>query len=413
VILSEIPLRLGNRWLIILLLAALGLRLGWVLTRPADERSLATLPDQREYLAAARNLLAGHGLHFVDLRFDDVVYAFRTPGYPAFIAACAGSIRAVRIVQAVLGTFTVLAAFLLARRWLAQAPSLLAAAIVAVNPFLIYFTGLILTETLFTAMLAWGLVLLVTRKGRWCLWGGLVLALSILVRPGEIGLPILLALLAAIVNRDHPRPYQKWPLPVGATMLLLTLLVLFPWALRNRYVLGTWIWTDTNAGFTAYDGFNPNATGASNQDFVGAMPQLNRMNEVNRSRYLADRASVFIRDFPGRAVQLAAVKLLRTWSPQPLSRQFARPLHVTVAWIYAAPFYLLILIGIGSATLSRSAKLLLLGSAIYLSIGVMLSVGSLRYRVPADVPMAVLAASGAAALLAKFRRRDLIQTMAE
>jgi len=28
-------------------------------------------------------------------------------------------------------------------------------------------------------------------------------------------------------------------------------------------VLGRWIWTSTNAGFTAYDGFNPDATGAS------------------------------------------------------------------------------------------------------------------------------------------------------
>ena len=30
----------------------------------------------------------------------------------------------------------------------------------AVNPFLIYFSGLILSETLFTAMMVWGMVLL-------------------------------------------------------------------------------------------------------------------------------------------------------------------------------------------------------------------------------------------------------------
>ncbi len=285
-----------------------------------------------------------------------------------------------------------------------------AAAIVAFNPFLIYFTGLILTETLFTAMLAWGLVLLTARSGRWWLWGGLVLALSVLVRPGALGLPILLGLLAGIVNRAQPRPYQRWSLPVGATMLVLTLLVLFPWALRNRHVLGAWIWTDTNAGFTAYDGFNPNATGASNQDFVRAMPQLNRMNEVDRSRYLADRASEFVHDHPGRAAQFAVIKLLRMWSPQPLSAEYSRRLYVAIAWAYAAPFYLLVLVGMGYGTLSRSAKLLLLGSAVYLSVAAMLSVGSLRYRIPAEVPMAVLAASGAEALL--FSRTSETRSLA-
>ena len=65
----------------------------------------------------------------------------------------------VRLAQALLDTSTVLAIYLLARRFREERGALVAAAIVAVNPFLIYFSGLVLSETLFTAMLAWGLYL--------------------------------------------------------------------------------------------------------------------------------------------------------------------------------------------------------------------------------------------------------------
>src|SRR5581483_1150823 len=101
--------------------------------------------------------------------FSDTVYAFRTPGYPVFVAACRANIRAVRAAQAVLDTLSVLGIFLLAsqlcaaeqRRWLPPTAGL----IVAINPYLVYFTGLILSETLFAAMLVWGMVLLVRGKG--------------------------------------------------------------------------------------------------------------------------------------------------------------------------------------------------------------------------------------------------------
>ena len=57
----------------------------------------------------------------------------------------------------------VITAYLLARRWLPPRACLFAGTFVACNPYLIYFTGLILTETLFTSMLAWGLVLITAR----------------------------------------------------------------------------------------------------------------------------------------------------------------------------------------------------------------------------------------------------------
>jgi hypothetical protein len=183
-------------------------------------------------------------------------------------------------------------------------------------------------------------------------------------------------------------------------MLLLTLAVLLPWAIRNYRVLSSWVWTATNGGITLYDGFNPDATGASDQSFVQSMPQLRGMNEVARSAYLSGLAKDFIRQQPLRAAELAAVKAGRTWSPVPLSQEYGGWKYRTVGLLYSLPLDVLVLIGLmrrtdRGAPLSRSAKAFLLIPAIYFTAVHMLSVGSLRYRIPAEAPMAVVAASAA------------------
>ena len=416
----------------ILLAAALAVRLAWAATQPVTDEAIEQLPDQAEYLALGRNLLHGQGLKFFDPRFAEEVWAFRTPGYPLLIAACGGSVRAVRVVQALLDTSTVLAAYVLARRWLGRWPSLVAAGVVAANPFLVYFTGLILTETLFTAMLAWGMVLVVrvpeTERpagreaeggrpaavgwGATFLWllGALLLVLSILVRQSAIALPLVLAVAAALVNRRHGAPYhRRWPLPVGATVVLLTLLVLLPWAWRNYRVLGEWVWTTSNGGITLYDGLHPDATGASDQSFVRSMPQLRAMGELGRSQYLSDLALQFARQHKRRVGELAAAKAARMWSPVPLSQEYGDWKYRTVGLLYTVPLYLAVLLGLlrGGATgaaLPRAAKVFLLLPAIYFTAVHMLSVGSLRYRVPAEPPMAVIAASAAALPAASWKR---------
>jgi 4-amino-4-deoxy-L-arabinose transferase-like glycosyltransferase len=410
----------GRTRLILLLGVALALRLAWALAQPVTDESIDRLPDQAEYLALGRNLLHGQGLKFFDPRFGDEVWAYRTPGYPFLIAACNGNVRVIRVVQAFIDTSTVLAVYLLARRWLGRGASMAAGVIVALNPFLIYFTGLILTETLFTAMLAWGMLLVLWRArgdepvgwGATLAWlsGGLILALAVLVRQSAIGLPLLLGVGGALVNRGGGTPYhRRWPLPVGATAILLTLLVLLPWAWRNDRVLGRWVWTTTNGGITAYDGLNPDATGASDQSFVRAMPELRSMDELARSAYLSDLARQFARQQPRRVAELAVIKAARTWSPVPLSQEYNGWKYRTVGLLYTVPLYGLVLLGLvrrdaGGGGLSRAAKVYLLIPAIYFTAVHMLSVGSLRYRIPAEPPMAVLAASVAALPAAGWKR---------
>jgi hypothetical protein len=411
--------RSDTRWLVAILAIGLLVRLVWGLSRPTDDAAIAVLPDQRGYLDLARNLLQGAGLHYVDERFGptadgkpagQTVYAARTPGYPVFVAMCGGSVRTVRVAQALLDTSTALAVYLLARRFLrSPVGPPLAGALVAFNPFLVYFSALLLTETLYTSMLAWGMVLLLLARGRAWVWGVLLLVLAIHVRPSGIGLPVVLAACAPFA-RGHDRAAGSLKRPVTwiaralvppVAAVALTLAVLLPWAWRNDRVLGRWLWSTSNDGITLYDGFHPGATGASDQSFVTRMPHVRDMGELERSNYFRDAAKGIMWDDAGRFSELALAKVARTWSPVPLSAEFGRPLYKAVALLFALPFDVLVVAGIFAGRLPRAALVYLLLPALYFTAVHALSVGSLRYRVPAEAPLAVLAAAGAARVIGR------------
>jgi 4-amino-4-deoxy-L-arabinose transferase-like glycosyltransferase len=399
----ELNERSGWIALAAIMLLGLGIRLGWDLRQPSDAAAIERLPDQREYLDLGRHLLMHQGLWFIDPRFDSAVSAYRTPGYPLLVRWCQANPRIIRVVQAGLDCSTVLAIFLLARRWLGVNGALIAAVLVALNPFLVFFSGLILSETLFTAMLCWGMALLVLSGGPWpagwriwpWLCGGLLLALAVLVRPGAIFLPVLLGVAAALANRLHHHAYRtRWPLPVATLMLAMTAAVLFPWAARNRVVLGSWVWTATNAGITRYDGFNPDATGASNQSYVAYMPWTRDMSEVARCRYWGQLADDWIRSHPAQSLSLALIKIGRTWSPMPLSNEYgSRRIYVIVGLCYGVTLDVVVIAGVWLGGVGGPGKRMLLLPAIYFTVAAALSVGSLRYRIPAEPPMAILAAS--------------------
>jgi len=414
----------------LIVLFGLALRLAWGLHLPAGDDSLANLPDQREYYQLGVSLRDTGTLRLVDPRFNDVVRAYRTPGYPALIALLGGKLRLIRLSQAALDASCILAAYLLARRYLPESVALLAAGLVAVNPFLIYFNGLILSETLFTSMMVWGMVMLMYSEGPWpasrqglALWlgGAVLLALTPLVRPGAMALPVVLGSVAAVVHCRLPiadcrflnemqdakspsffqsaignRQSAITKLPVAGTFLLLTGLAMFPWAWRNQRVLQAWVWTSTNEGITRYDGFSPEATGASDQRFVQRMPWLATMNEVERSRFLSAQAGLWMSQHPRRVWQLALIKIGRTLSPMPLSDEYSgKRLYVLAGLFYSLPVDLLILLGLWRGKLPAAVKWYLLLPAIYFVAGAALTVGSLRYLLPAAVPLAVLAASAA------------------
>ncbi len=399
-------------WIVLAALVIVGLaaRIGLAFWLPSDRAALEALPDQLEYFDLAASLLDDGQLVTVDDRYlaAQPLRAQRMAGYPLFVAALGANVTAVRLAQAGLDVVTALAAFGIARTWLTPRLSLVAAAGVLLSPFLIYFSALLLTESLFACLLTLGLLGVLKARDRAAWWwvGIGLLALSVHVRPTGALLAVAVALVAAFLPGRHPsRPDTRWPLPAGLTAGLLVGVILSPWIVRNGIVLERFVPATTNGGITLYDGWNPdNTTGGSDQSFVGRMPQLGLMDEVDRSTYLRKKAMAAIGFDPIRAAWLSVKKVGRTWSPVPLS-ELGSPLKVLAGAIYAVPLFALAAIGLFAGRLPGSAKLLLATPALVLTLAHAATVGSLRYRLPADPALAVLAAAGVAVLAGGLRAR--------
>ena len=106
----------------------------------------------------------------------------------------------------------------------------------------------------------------------------------------------------------------------------------------------------------------------------------------------------FVRENPGRTLVLAGKKLARYWSPVPNAPQFsAWWMKLAVALFYTP---LMVLAVCGCWRFRRQIWLLALtaGPIVYFAAIHAVFVGSLRYRLPAEYPLAVLAAATAVAL---------------
>jgi 4-amino-4-deoxy-L-arabinose transferase-like glycosyltransferase len=202
--------------------------------------------DATQYDAIARNLAAGHG--FSESAAPPYVPTMhREPLYPVFISIfyrLGLSPSAVYVTQALLGTGVVLVIYLLAREaFVDDWVTLLAALLVACYPVLAARSGYLLTESLFTFLITLGVYLfyLGKRGNFWLayLGAGLIFGLATLCRSIALLLvPFLGGLL--LIERALRRPFPRWGIEWGKAMLLLlvALLVIAPWILRNQVVMG-------------------------------------------------------------------------------------------------------------------------------------------------------------------------------
>ncbi len=243
---------------------ALCLRLLWVgVVHPPP------FSDMEDYYICGLNLLKGEPLAQAPDRL-----AYRAPLYPTFIAAVSiafsGTLVPLRICQAVLGAMSPVLLYVIVRLWLEPMrdfplptvlkrphaiPALVGLALVFMEEH-IFFTGLVMTETLYLfCLLAWVLVGTLAQRNEYdwlYIFFSLLLGVLTLIRPISLFfIPIVVySSLAAV-------PQSQWKRRLWAPMFAWLVPVL-PWTIRNGVMLGALVLVTTNSGVNFYIGQHQN-----------------------------------------------------------------------------------------------------------------------------------------------------------
>ena len=218
--------------LLLIAVLALTLRLAFSFRAPPFVTN-----DSLSYLLPGFDLV--HGGAFSPILKRPPLYSLVIGGV---IAAFGEELRALMLLQHLLGVGTVLLTFGIGRLLFGAGAGLLAAFLTAVSGPLIVTEQYLMSETLFGFLLAGGLLAYLGAarvgnvSGRLGLLAlaGLMLALAALTRPiAQLVLGLLLAALPLLLPRWRPALFGM------ATMLAVFGIVVLPWMLRNAAVQGT------------------------------------------------------------------------------------------------------------------------------------------------------------------------------
>ncbi len=347
--------------------------------------------------------------------YDPPRQALRMPGYPAFLAVAIKLTELLgldatrgyfvgRLLQAAVGTLACALVYILGRDLVDARTGLIAAGIAAVMPTLAVFSVELLSETLFAVTVLANLIVLGLLSGDRpasrqkheliviAVVAGACVAIANYVRPSWLLFGFCFASAFVLAGRG----IQTWRFRValGGILLLSMFLLLAPWAYRNQRVTGHWVFTTLWVGPSLYDGLNPNATGDSDMEFYDNDPQVPKMSEYEVDQYFRQKAWAFVRENPGRALELSFIKLWRFWKPWPNAAEFNRPLYAAVVALSFLPMLAFAFVGAWICRREFWVLFLTAGPILYFSAIHMVFLGSLRYRLPVEYPLCVLSAIG-------------------
>jgi hypothetical protein len=268
------------------------------------------------------------------------------------------------------------------------AAALLAAFGLAIYPQLIYMAVVGLSETLFIALLLGAYVC--WYRG-WFVAAAVIAVLSILTRPAvDLLAPILVVYFAFAIHRMSLRATARQLLIYAGIYCVL----MAPWWLDQYHFRGTFVRLDLAAGENFYSGNNAmNRFGGGD---VGADYERlfdNIADPVARDRAYWDAGLKYMKENPERVLRLDVTKFLRFWRLWPYAEVYAKPLYVVVSLLSFVPVLIMTLVYLalwGRSEFIRIAPLL--AFAGYLTLVNVVFVASMRYRLPIEPMMIVLAA---------------------
>ena len=383
------------------------------------------MADEFQYLSIAQCVLTGAGYSLA----PGQPTAIRVPGYPLFVATLfrvfGSSLTVALLGNAFLIALLPALTFAIAKPAFGCKAAALAAFFCALDPGLYYF-GLTeaMSEPLFTVLFCAAIAMwqraqptysregetadpavagrVATQPRDWpeahgiltALAAGVLFGAASLTRPGFLALPFLIVLMEFMVRRRN-LSFKK-----ALVFCLTFVLMLFPWGLRNRSVMGKFMFSTTNDGVTLLGtvlAAQQHRGDWVDPEFVG--PEYARVREmtnpVERNQAETRLALAELKKTsPVTLIEAAVKRVFRLWVP--LNRivrdAIGRKANFGVNLLYF-PAMLLAALGLWKAR-HNPAIVPLWTTFLYLTLLAAVSWGGTRIRYPFEPFLAVFAAYG-------------------
>ena len=395
---------------------AIAVRLLYLLATPDQ----VLVHDARDYDRHAQSIASGQGFSYAVVPGRPT--AFRPPAYPVFLAGVyrlAGvedapveeRTRAARIAGIGVGAAIVALVGLLALQLFgSRAIALIAAAGAALYLPLVLVGGAVMSEPLFTTLMLGSLTVVLSpmRPGRRAALAGLLAGLMILTRANALILLLPLALLARA--RKGPGPFlARWQHP--AVLVVVALLTVAPWTIRNAVVFDTFIPVSTQLGSALAGTYNETSRLDEEQpwswrsrkyvpQYAAIYRDVSNKPEPVVERELRRAVKDYIADHPTYPLAVAywSTRRMLDTTGRRWWRHTASTISVPRGWADAGVycfwlFAALALAGAFTQTVRRAPKpVLAVPVLLYLSV-VFLVVETPRYRSGIDPFIVLLAAA--------------------
>ncbi len=418
----------SNRVLALIALAAVILRIAAALYQGNAVEPLPGIADQVSYHTLAMRVLEGHGFSFETGWWPATAAGEPTAHwsflYVLFLAGTytvfGPSPLAARLIQALAaGVLQSWLTFRIGNRLFSRRVGLIAAVLACCNGYFVFYSGALMTESLYIVAMLWivDLCTVMTVRsaargpqstaGTWALLG-IAMGAAVLLR--QVALLLVPAILAWLVwhavrrgvAQGNPRGRQLVQAAKRAAVACAVIvLLILPWTVRNYRAFHEFVLLNTNAGFAFFWANHP----VHGSEFLPLLPEggptygdlipteLRPLNEAALDRALLSRGLGFAWSDPARYLRLSVSRMreyFKFW-PSASSGSVSNYVRILSFGIYV-PFLAagvaMVLFGLGRANgfgdrARRARFFVLLVAALYTLIH-LLSWALIRYRLPID-----------------------------
>ncbi len=361
--------------------------------------------DERAYVSIVGNL-AAHARFSLN---GTVPTAYEAPGWPLLLTPLhllGGGVVSYRLANVVFAALTVAIGWWLAREMGGRAVAALAAPMLALYPLAVYTAGTLYPETLGSLLLLAGLAATVRARRAsgiswWAVGAGACFGSLVLTVPNA-WLPLAAVLVWLALGRR-----RLWK--TAGCVLLVAAAVVSVWVVRNAVTFNQFIPVTDASGYNLLLANSEHASVRSgvNTDtslYEAAAADQGVTSEVALQSFYRAQALEWMRSHPGRAAALYGERVVDYFAPfdqlaTPAQQSVLKELVATVCYVP-----LLVLLALRLARWRRdppgSFERLAVWTYLLNALVAAVFVTRVRYRVPFDELLILVAASSLVSLLA-------------